>query len=128
MSEQQASGQPTPTNGGIDPAERQMAVFTHISALVGFVIPFGNIIGPLVMWLIKKDTMPFVDDQGKEALNFNITIAIAGVICCILFLILIGYFLMIALVIVWLVFVILAAVKASEGVTYRYPLTLRIIK
>lgn len=128
MSEQQESGQPTPANGGIDPAERQMAVFTHISALVGFVIPFGNIIGPLVMWLIKKDTMPFVNDQGKEALNFNITMAIAGVICCILFLILIGYFLMIALVIVWLIFVIMAAIKASEGVAYRYPLSLRIIK
>lgn len=105
-----------------------MAVITHISALAGFVIPFGNVIGPLVMWLIKKDTMPFVDDQSKEALNFNITVAIAGIVCGILFLVLIGYFLMIALVVVWFIFVILATIKASEGVAYRYPLSLRLIK
>lgn len=116
---------PGPT---IKPEERQMAVFTHLAALAGFVIPLGNIIGPLVMWLIKKDTMPFVDDQGKEALNFNITVAIAGVVCCILFLIVIGYFLLVALAVVWFIFVIIATVQASEGVAYRYPFSLRIVK
>ena len=115
-------------NPDIRPEERQMAMFTHLAALAGFIIPFGNIIGPLVLWLIKKDTMPFVDDQGKEALNFNITIAIAGLVCLILFLVVIGYFLMVALTVLWFVFVIMATIKSGEGEAYRYPLTIRFIR
>ncbi len=110
------------------PPERQMALFTHLSALAGMVIPFGNIIGPLVMWLIGKDTQPFVDDQGKEALNFNLTVTLASIVCFILMFVIIGYFLGAILFIAWFVFVIIAAVKANEGIAYRYPLTLRIIK
>ena len=128
MNENSESGHDTATTRAVEPSERQMALFTHLSALFGLVFPFGNIIGPLVLWLIKKDTMPFVDDQGKEALNFNITVAIASIVCCILFLVIIGWFLLVALTVVWFVFVIIAAIKASEGVTYRYPLTLRIIQ
>ncbi len=105
-----------------------MALFTHLSALAGIVIPFGNIIGPLVMWLIGKDTQPFVDDQGKEALNFNITVTLASIVCFILMFIIIGYFLGAILFVAWFIFVIIAAVKANEGIAYRYPLTLRLIK
>jgi uncharacterized Tic20 family protein len=101
----------------------------HLSSLVGYlVIPFGNVIAPLVIWLIKKDTMPFVDDQAKESLNFQITITIAAIVGAVLTLVCIGYFLLIAVWIVGLIFAILAAVKANEGVRYRYPLTLRLIK
>jgi len=107
--------------------ERQWAMFAHLSALAGLVIPFGSIIGPLVIWLIKKDTMPFVNDQGKEALNFNITVAIAAVVCWILFFVLIGMLLLPVLVILWLVFVILGTIKANEGTTYRYPFALRLV-
>ncbi len=110
------------------PAVRQMALFIHLSALAGIVIPFGNIIGPLVMWLIQKDTLPFVDDQGKEALNFNITVTLASIVCFILMFIIIGYFLGAILFVAWFIFVIIAAVKANEGIAYRYPLTLRLIK
>lgn len=115
-------------NTEINQEQRQMAMFTHLAALAGFVIPFGNIIGPLVMWLIKRDTMPFVDDQGKEALNFNITVAIAAIVCAILMLVIIGYFLMTALAIVWFIFVIVATIKAGEGTAYRYPMALRVIR
>jgi uncharacterized protein len=108
--------------------ERQWALFAHLSALAGFVIPFGNIIGPLVIWLIKKDTMPFVNSQGKEALNFNITVAIALIVSWILIFILIGFLLIAAVVIVWLVFVIVATINASNGVAYRYPVSIRIIQ
>lgn len=107
--------------------ERQWAMFAHLSALIGLVIPLGSIIGPLVIWLIKKDTMPFVNDQGKEALNFNITVAIAAIVCWILVFILIGFLLLPAVAIVWLVFVIIATIKSNEGATYRYPLTLRLV-
>ncbi len=115
-------------NSEIKPEERQMAMFTHMAALFGLVFPFGNIIGPLVLWLIKKDTMPFVDDQGKEALNFNITIAIAWIVSMILLLIFIGYILMVVLGVAWFVFVIIATIKAGEGEAYRYPITIRFLR
>lgn len=116
-----------PVGGAPSAEERQWAMFTHLSALFGLVVPFGSVIGPLVMWLIKKDTMPFVNDQGKEALNFNITMAIAAIVCWILVFILIGFLLLPILVIFWLVFVVIATIKANEGTTYRYPFALRLI-
>ncbi len=103
-------------------------MFAHLSALIGLVIPLGNILGPLVIWLIKKDTIPRVDDQGKEALNFNITVAIAALVGWILMFVLIGFLVLAAVFVAWLVFVIIATIKANEGVIYRYPFTLRLIK
>ena len=109
--------------------ERQWAMFGHLSALLGLVTAgWACFLGPLVIWLVKKDTMPFVADQAKEALNFNITIMIAGAICWILVFVLIGFVLLWALAIVWIVFTIMAAIKANEGVAYRYPFALRLIK
>jgi uncharacterized Tic20 family protein len=116
-----------PMAGGPSAEERQWAMFAHLAALSGLIIPFGSIIGPLVIWLIKKDTMPFVNDQGKEALNFNITVAIAAIVCWLLMLVLIGFLLLPALVILWLVFVIIGTIKANEGSAYRYPFTLRLV-
>ena len=107
--------------------ERQWAMFAHLAAFAGLVVPFGSILGPLVIWLIKKDTMPFVNDQGKEALNFNITVAIAVVVGWVLIFVLIGFVLLPALVITWIVFVIIGTIKANEGVSYRYPFTLRLV-
>lgn len=107
---------------------RQWAMFAHLSALVGFVIPFGNVIGPLVVWLMKKDTMPFVDDQGKESLNFQITVTIAAVVCMVLIVVLIGIPLLFAVGLVALVLTIIAGIKANEGVRYRYPFALRLLK
>src|SRR5690606_10580909 len=70
---------PPPVAPAYSAEERQWATFTHLSALSGIVTGgLGSVVGPLVMWLVKKDTMPFVDDQGKEALNFNITLWIVG--------------------------------------------------
>ena len=116
-----------PMAGAPSAEERQWAMFAHLSALVGVIIPLGSIIGPLVVWLIKKDTMPFVNDQGKEALNFNITVAIAAIVGWILCFILIGFLVLAVLAIGWLVFVIIATIKANEGTTYRYPFTLRLV-
>jgi uncharacterized Tic20 family protein len=116
-----------PMAGAPSAEERQWAMFAHLSALVGVIIPLGSIIGPLVIWLIKKDTMPFVNDQGKEALNFNITVGIAAVVSWILCFILIGFLLLAVLAVGWVVFVIIATIKANEGTTYRYPFTLRLV-
>ncbi|MEI7036396.1 DUF4870 domain-containing protein [Fulvimonas yonginensis] len=113
--------------------ERQWALFAHLSALLGGLVTstflgLGCLIGPLIIWLLKKDSLPFVDDQAKEALNFNITVAIAAMVCGVLMFVLIGFVLLPLLGLAWLVFVIIASIKANEGERYRYPFTLRLIK
>lgn len=100
----------------------------HLSALSGFIIPFGSLIGPLIVWQIKKNEYPIVDDQGKEALNFQITTLLAAIASGILIFVVIGIFLLIAVGIASLVFTIIAAIKANNGETYRYPFALRLIK
>jgi len=125
-----------PAGGAVDPQQRQWALFAHLSALSAVVTGgLGAIIGPLIIWLVKKDTMPFVDDQGKEALNFNITVGIVSIVLMflgtLLVVILIGflfYFLAFLVGIYWLVMTIIAGIKANEGVAYRYPFTLRLVK
>ncbi len=111
-----------------NPESRMWAMLAHISALSGFIIPFGNIVGPLIIWLIKRDEMSFVNDQAKEALNFNISMTIYMVVSLVLIFVVIGIPLVIVLGVAWLVLTIMAAVKANEGVAYRYPLTLRLVK
>ena len=130
---------PPPSDGVPSKEERQWAMFAHLSALVGGLLTsaiggWGFFIGPLVIWLVKKDTLPFVDDQGKEALNFNITVGIVFLALLILSIVTFGIGLIVAVPlwiiigIAWLVFTIIAAVKANNGERYRYPLTLRLIK
>ncbi|TBR07998.1 MAG: DUF4870 domain-containing protein [Lysobacter sp.] len=99
----------------------------HLSALVGLVVPLGNVIGPLVVWQMKKDTMPFAADQAKEALNFNITAALAALVAAILMVVLIGFLLMPIIVLAWLILTIMAGIAASKGENYRYPFALRLI-
>lgn len=108
--------------------ERNLGMLCHLLALVGLIIPFGNILGPLLVWLLKKDENRFVDVEGKEALNFNITIAIAGLVSGILTAVMIGFALMVVVGLFWLILTIVAAVKASSGEHYRYPLTLRFLQ
>jgi uncharacterized Tic20 family protein len=107
--------------------ERMWGMFCHLFALGGFIVPLGNIIGPLVAWLIKKDEYPFVDDQGKESLNFQISIIIYLIISGILSLLIIGFLLMAAVGIFSLVMVIIASIKANDGEAFRYPLCIRFI-
>jgi hypothetical protein len=129
-----------PIGGDIPTEARTWGMFAHLSALLGALLTasfgagWGCFIGPLVIWLVKKDTMPFVADQAKEALNFNITVAIATLVLLILSVITfgIGFIIAIPLWIIigvgWLVLTIVAGVKANEGVRYRYPFALRLIK
>ncbi|MFA5684440.1 MAG: DUF4870 domain-containing protein [Lysobacteraceae bacterium] len=119
---------PPPLPSGPSAESRQWAMFAHLSALIGFLIPFGNVLGPLVIWQIKKNEMAFVDDQGKEALNFQITVLIAVVACLVLSVVLIGFLLLPLVGIAALVFTIIGGIKANNGETYRYPFTLRLVK
>jgi uncharacterized Tic20 family protein len=107
----------------------------HLAALAGLIIPFGNIIGPLVVWLVKKDEMPIVNEYGKESLNFQITATIymigLVIVASILSFIVVGVFLfpLVGLVgLADLVLVIIAAVQVNKGVAYHYPFTIRFIK
>jgi uncharacterized Tic20 family protein len=108
--------------------ERQWALICHLSALCGYFIPFGHLIAPIVIWSMKKDEMPMVDDHGKEVINFQISITIWIIIAGIFVILLIGIPFLIALGVLQLVFVIIGAIKADSGILYRYPLTIRFIK
>ena len=111
-----------------DSGERQLAMIAHLSALSGMVIPFGNILGPLVLFLIKREESEFVADQAREALNFQITATIALIVSAIMIVLLVGIVLLPIIGIAALVLTIVAAVKANEGQRYRYPFTLRLVK
>jgi len=126
MTQQDSIASSVSEAGVPDAEQRKWAMIAHLSALLGFVIPFGHLIGPLVVWQLKKE-MPFVADQGKEALNFQITVSIAVLVCIVLFLVLIGMVLLPLVVLGALILTVVAAIKANEGVAYRYPFTLRLI-
>ena len=107
---------------------RTWCVMCHLSALAGFVIPgAGHILGPLIVWLVKRGESAEIDAHGKEALNFQISMLIYNVVAGILCLIVIGFVLLAVLHVLNVVFVIIASLRASEGQIYRYPLTLRLI-
>jgi uncharacterized Tic20 family protein len=108
---------------------RNWAMLCHLSALAGLVVPgVGMFVGPLVVWLLKRNEHPFIDDQGKEALNFQISMLIYIVISAAMICILIGIVLLPIVIVMNIVFVVIASIKASNGVVYRYPLTIRLIK
>ena len=114
--------------GGSSKEENQWAMFAHLSALLNYLVPFGGIIAPIVIWQMKKDDMPHVVDQAKECVNFQITVSIVGLLLIPLIFVGIGLILLPALGIFFVVFCIIAGLKANEGVRYRYPFTLRLIK
>ncbi len=144
MAENESSVRPdsTPPGAGVPPLEynvppvgsaaymgpppssedRTMGMLCHLLAI------FTGFLGPLIIWLVKKDQSPFVDDQGKEALNFQLTMLIGWVIAFVTSFFCIGFFIGAALVVVNLVFCILATIKANQGIAYRYPINIRFIK
>ncbi|MCG4452704.1 DUF4870 domain-containing protein [Pseudomonas sp. SA3-5] len=115
---------PTPT-----PEARQWAMFCHYAAFFWFLVPMiGNVIGPLIVWQLKKDLDPFVNEQGKEALNFQITFSLAMIVCGILAWVVIGFPLMLLVSVSALVLTIIAGIKANAGEAYRYPICWRVVK
>lgn len=115
--------------------DKTMGMLCHLIAFVGLIIPFGNVLGPLVVWLTQKEKSAFADSQGKESVNFQITIAMALVPCFLFFFLfaffLIGFLAIPVMILIGLyatVMTIIASVKANEGVPYRYPFTLRLLK
>ena len=104
-------------------------MLAHLAALAGLVLPLiGIVLGPLAVWLTRRDESQFVGDHAKEALNFNISVLLAAIACMLLMLVFVGFLLGTALFIFWLVMTLIAAIKASEGHIYRYPFSLRLVK
>jgi uncharacterized Tic20 family protein len=123
--------QPTETSKEVNKDARMWAMFCHLVGLAAIlpVVPlFGGAIGALIIWQIKKDDFPFVDEQGKEALNFQISILIYAIVAGLLIFVCIGAFLLPAVLIFDIVFLIIAAIKANDGFHYRYPMCIRFIK
>jgi uncharacterized Tic20 family protein len=120
--------QPVPAAGSLRAdEERNWSVAAHLSALLTLVgIP--SAIGPLVVWLMKKDSSPTVDAHGKEAVNFNLSFMLYGVVSFVLIFVLIGFLLLPIVLIAWFALVIVGTLNASRSEFYRYPLTIRFIK
>jgi|ERR1700722_10518639 len=111
-----------------DREERNWGMYCHLAAFAGFIVPFGNIIGPFIVWLIKREDFPTVNRQGKEALNFQISMTLYFFVATLLTFIIIGFILIPVIVIADIIFIIMAAIKAQEGGIYRYPLTIHFLK
>lgn len=105
-----------------------MGMFCHLASLAGYVVPFGNIFGPLVLWLMKRETMPFVNGEGRESVNFQISMTIYMLVAAILCFFCIGVPILIGLMIFDIVVVVLACVESSKGSAYKYPLCIRFIE
>ena len=119
----------TEASAAIPRDARKWAMLCHIIALVGLLgNGIGFVLGPLLVWMIKKEDHPFVDEQGKEAVNFQITMMLLAIVCGLLAFFVIGLLLLPIVLIVAVVFSVVGAVKANEGVHYRYPFALRLIK
>lgn len=102
--------------------DKNMAMLTYLLGI------FTGFVGPLILWLLKKETSPFVNDQGKEVLNFQITTFIAWICCIVLMFIVIGVFLMPVVAIGYIVLMVIGLLKAKDGVAYRFPFALRLLK
>ena len=102
-------------------------MFCHLTALLGYVLPFGHLIGPFVVWLAKREQVPFADQQGREAINFQLSVTLYTVVALIACFVFIGFLLLFALVVFHVAMTLYAALRAQQGDCVRYPLTLRVI-
>ena len=118
------------TNEELNKNARMWAMFCHLAGLAAYIVPvvISGIIAPLIVWQIKKDEHPFIDEHGKEAVNFQISILLYSLISIPFIFICIGIAMLVAVGIYDIVFLLIAAVKANNGQRYRYPLCIRFIK
>jgi len=100
------------------------AVILHLSGLAGYFIPLGGIIVPLVLWMLKKDEDPFIDRTGRAVLNFQFSALIYFIVCVVLAFVLIGFLLMPLLLLLEVIFAIIGAVKAGDGIVWQYPMAI----
>ena len=116
-----------PPGSTTSPDEANWAVAATLLTFSGFIVPLANIVGPLVVWLVKRDDSPFVEAHAREALNFQLSITLYLIIAGMMIYLLIGFLLVPLIVIFDVVATILAALRASRGELYEYPLCLRLV-
>ncbi len=117
---------PYEPTGVPDKDERTWGMLCHLTGL-STLVGIPGFIAPLIIWLIKKEDMPFVDDQGREALNFHFTNFVLILGCLALMCVAIGALLLPLVGIFYFVFIVIAAIKANDGVLYRYPINIRVL-
>ncbi|MCA9289487.1 MAG: DUF4870 domain-containing protein [Phycisphaerales bacterium] len=120
-----APGAPVGSGGDVGQNANQWCMFMHLSTFASFVVPFGGIIGPLVMWQMKKDELAGVDVQGKIIMNWMISWHIYMVISVLLVFVVVGIVILPILGILGIVFPIIGAIKANGGETWPYPMSIR---
>ena len=108
---------------------RTWTAFVHASSLLGVFLHFpGHVIPPLIIWLAKREDSPEIDAHGKEALNFQISMLIYNAVAAVFCLVLVGFVFLAILWVLNAIFVIIAAIQASDGKLYRYPMSIRFIQ
>lgn len=129
MNTDQKSDTVTITPGQDDKKSRIWGMLCHLTALLGVVgIPFGNIAGPLIVWLLKRNVYPFVDEQGRESLNFQLTMTILTLLAALLIYFRIGFFLILLIAGINFILVVLASFKTYSGESYNYPFKIQLIR
>ncbi|KPM79679.1 MULTISPECIES: DUF4870 domain-containing protein [Pseudoalteromonas] len=111
-----------------DKDQRTWAMFCHLSALAGLLFPFGSVIGPLIVWLVKKEEMPLVAEHGRKSLNFQLTMMIAYIVCFMLMFVVVGVILLPLVALFSLIMVVVSAIKANDGKEVKYPMAIEFIK
>ncbi|WP_462180971.1 DUF4870 domain-containing protein [Pseudoalteromonas gelatinilytica] len=111
-----------------DKEQRTWAMFCHLSALAGLLFPFGSVIGPLIVWLVKKEEMPLVAEHGRKSLNFQLTMMIAYIVCFMLMFVVVGVILLPLVALFSLIMVVISAIKANDGKEVKYPMAIEFIK
>lgn len=107
--------------------DRTWGILVHATAFVGFAVPFGNIIAPLLIWALKKEDSRFVDENGKQAINFQISWTIWLILAAISVILVFGLVLLPVVILAWIILVCIAIIRASNGQVYEYPLTIEIL-
>lgn len=115
-------------NKVLSETERNWAMLCHLSGFAAYFFPFGGIIGPLICWLSKKDESAWIDENGKAAMNFNLSILLYCILLVPLCFIIVGIFLIIALQTLRVICIIIASVKASKGEKFKYPMAIPFIQ
>ncbi|HEY4374736.1 MAG TPA: DUF4870 domain-containing protein [Burkholderiales bacterium] len=114
-------------DSGYSSEERSWSAIAHLAAFAGLVIPLGNILGPLLVWLVKRNELPLVDTEAKEAMNFQITVTLCLLLCIPAFFIGVGGIMFVVILFGAFFLMIKAAIHASKGEDYSYPFTVRMI-
>lgn len=114
--------------GAVPESARQRAMWCHLSGLAGYAIPFGSIVAPIALWIAWRGEDAYILEQGREAVNFQLSVFIYALVSVVLMLVLVGFILIFVLAAFQFVMTIIGAVRASAGEPFRYPVTLRFVR